>query len=135
MSTEPTADVRPVWATLPTEILPFMRKMETWFPYRSINHSSVLSTRTVSYRSITYVTSATHARLLDTDRYPTHSFRDPAPRTVHDDLSLMPAAPAAFPGRDAPGSGGLTPSSSGASGRTSMPHNKVSLTCPDCRRA
>ena len=59
-----------------------MSAMAEFFPNLDSNYHRLLTTRTSRYRATTYVLNATHARLLDTDSYPIHSFANPAPSNV-----------------------------------------------------
>ena len=82
--TAPTTEQsRPTWDTVCVTDLPkFLAEMGEYFPNLDSNYGRLLATRSVRFRTMTYVMNATHARLLDTDTFPKHSFTDPAPAEV-----------------------------------------------------
>ena len=74
-----TVAPQPIY-TQPTDLPTFLSDIEPWLYEQDTNYRMVIETRTCMYRTYTCVTSATHARLIITDTFPTdHNVNNPAP--------------------------------------------------------
>ena len=94
-TTTSTDDTRPLWDGSPTTLGAFLVKLESWL-IDITNYRTLISQRTVMYRTQCCVINATHCRLLITDNYPDrYNFKNPAPSDVAHDVRLAPTPPAA----------------------------------------
>ena len=84
----------PTYDGTPRRLPRFLAELEDWLPHQDPNYASLLARRTVTYRTKTYWTSATHLRQVQADIYPkNHGFTRPAPmEPVPLDVSLTPIA-------------------------------------------
>ena len=93
---------QPSWNKSPITLPAFNQKLHEWVPRQDSDFPSLIEEYTISYRTLTVVASATHARLRKTNRLPTdRSCKEPADTTYPLKPELVPSipvTPAATPG-------------------------------------